>query len=278
MGQRIGIVAGGGRFVPAAIRDFERRGTACVVAGVEGEASRRLVRLASVFQWVNIGGPFEMISFFRANGVDSVLLLGKIRQSTVTGAENSGRDPRRLLAGRADDTATVVLRAAVAFLESQGMRVLDPGALLEPYLCGPGLLTQTRPPAAAEADIDFGLPLARRLADLDIGQTLIVRRRAVVAVEGMEGTDAAVRRGAKIGGAGFSVVKAGRTVQDMKLDVPAVGLDTVRAIVRAGGAALALDAAKVAFFQKSEAVALADRHGLAIVARERPEAGEASVG
>lgn len=278
MGQRIGIIAGGGRFIPAAIRDLERSGTACVVAGVEGEASRRLARLASVFRWVNIGEPLETITFFRENGADSVLLLGKIRPSTVTGAENSGHDPLRLLAGRPDDTATVLLGAAVAFLESQGMRVLDPGAILEPYFCGPGLLTQTRPPEAAEADIDFGLPLARRLADLDIGQTLVVRRRAVVAVEGMEGTDAAVRRGARIAGAGFSVVKAGRTVQDMRLDVPAVGLDTVRAIVRAGGAALALDAAKVVFFQKREAVALADRHGLAIVARARPEAKETSVG
>jgi hypothetical protein len=219
-----------------------------------------------------------MVAFFRKNGADSVLMLGKIRPSTVTGAENSGRDPRRLIAVRPDDTATVLLRAAVAFLESQGLRVLDPGAFLEPYFCGPGPLTQTRLPEAAEADIDFGLPLARRLADLDIGQTLVVRRRAVAAVEGMEGTDAAIRRGARLAGAGFSVVKAGRTVQDMRLDVPAVGLDTVRAIVRAGGAALALDAARVVFFQKSEAAALADRHGLAIVARERPEAKEASLG
>ena len=278
MGQRIGIIAGGGRFVPAAILDFQKRGMTCVVAGIEWEASRRIARIASVFQWVSIGEPLRAASFFKENGADSVIMLGKVRPSAISRAENLDRETRLLLDSLKDQSATAVLRAAVAFLGSQGIRVLDPGPYLEPYFCEPGQLTQTGPPAAAEADIDFGLPLARRLADLDIAQTLVVRRRAVVAVEGMDGTDATIRRGAKIAGAGFSVVKAGRTVQDMRLDVPAVGLDTVRAIVRAGGAALGLDASKVAFFQKSEAVILADSHGLAIVARSAQGINEGAGG
>ena len=266
MGQRIGIIAGGGRFVPAAVQEFKKRGTFCVVAGVEGEASARLARTASVFRWINIGNPVGAVSFFRENGVDGVLLLGKVRHTSITGAEALGQDPRRFLAGPVDDTATVLLRAAAAFLESQGLRVLDPGPLLRPYFCDPGPLTRSPVPEAAAADIEFGLPLARRLADLDIGQTLVVRRGAVAATEGLEGTDAAIRRGARLAGPGFSVVKAGRTSQDLRFDVPAVGLDTVRAIVRARGSALAIDAGKVAFFQRSEAVGLADRSGLAIVA------------
>lgn len=278
MGQRIGIIAGGGRFVPAAIHDFQKRGMTCVVAGIEWEASRRIARIASVFRWVKIGEPFRAASFFKENGTDSVFMLGKVRPSAVFRAESLDRDSGRLLNSLKDQSATAILRAAVGFLESLGIKVLDPGPLLAPYLCEPGWLTRTRLPEAAEADIDFGLPLARRLADWDIAQTLVVRRRAVVAVEGMDGTDATIRRGAKLAGAGFSVVKAGRTVQDMRLDVPAVGLDTVRAIVRAGGAALGLDAAKVVFFQKSEAVELADSRGLAIVARRAQGVEEAAVG
>jgi hypothetical protein len=277
MGQRIGIIAWEGRFVPAAIRDFQKHGLTCVVAGIEREASRRISRIASVFQWVALGEPLRAISFFRENRADSVMLLGKVRPSAISRPENLGRDSRRLLDGLQDQSATVILRAALAFLESQGIKVLDPGPFFEPYLCEPGLLTQTGLPAPAEADIDFGLPLARRLADLDIGQTLVVRRRTVFAVEGPEGTDAAIRRGAKFAGPGFSVVKAGRTVQDMRLDVPAVGLDTVRAIVKAGGAALGFDASKVAFFQRQEAVALADSRGLAIVARPAADAKEVAV-
>ena len=278
MGQRIGIIAGGGRFVPAAIRDFQKRGLTCIVAGIEREASPRIARIASVFQWVGLGEPLQAVSFFRENRADGVMLLGKVRPSAVYRTENLSRDSRRLLDGLQDQSATVILRAAVAFLESQGIKVLDPGPFFEPYLCEPGLLTQTGLPAPPEADIDFGLPLARRLADLDIAQTLVVRRRTVVAVEGPEGTDAAIRRGARLAGPGFSVVKAGRTVQDMRLDVPAVGLDTIRTILKAGGAALGIDASKVAFFQRREAVALADSRGLAIVARPAAGPKEAPVG
>jgi DUF1009 family protein len=116
-------------------------------------------------------------------------------------------------------------------------------------------------------DIDFGLGIARQAADLEIGQTLIVRDGAVVAVEGMEGTDRTIQRGGRLVGPGFVVVKAGRTSQNIKIDLPAVGLDTVKTMLRAGGAALGLEAGKIAFFQKQAAVSLADAHGASIVVR-----------
>jgi DUF1009 family protein len=116
-------------------------------------------------------------------------------------------------------------------------------------------------------DIDFGLGIARRAADLEIGQTLVVKDGAVVAVEGMEGTDRAIQRGGRLAGPGFIVVKAGRTSQDMRLDLPAVGLDTIKTLLRAGGAALGIEAVKVAFFQRQAAVGLADAQGASIVVR-----------
>jgi DUF1009 family protein len=116
-------------------------------------------------------------------------------------------------------------------------------------------------------DIDFGLRIARKAADLEIGQTLVVKEGAVVAVEGMEGTDRTIQSGGRLAGPGFVVVKAGRTSQDMKVDLPAVGLDTIKILLRAGGAALGLEAGKVAFFQKQAAVRLADARGASIVVR-----------
>jgi DUF1009 family protein len=275
MGKRIGILAGAGRFVPAAIADLRKRGHDCVVAAIEGEASPRLARAGEKFRWFSLARPGAAAAYLRENGVAGILMLGKVRPSTVYGLENS--DPS-LLAGLSDRSATAILRAAVAFLESQGLRVLDPVPFLKAYLCPPGTLTRTEPPPAVLEDIDFGLPLARRLADLEIGQTVIVRRKAVVAVEGMEGTDLTIRRAARIAGGGFSVAKAGRTRQDMRLDLPAVGLDTVRAVVRAGGAAIGLDAGRVAFFQRSEAIALAEAHGVAITARPITAEKEVTVG
>jgi hypothetical protein len=116
-------------------------------------------------------------------------------------------------------------------------------------------------------DIGFGLRIAREVADLEIGQTVVVKNGAIVVVEGMEGTDRAIQRAGRLAGPGFIVVKAGRTSQDMRIDVPAVGLDTVKTLLRAGGAALGLEAGKVAFFQKHEAVSLADAQGVSVVVR-----------
>jgi hypothetical protein len=278
MGRRIGIIAGAGRFVPAAVADFQKQGMTCVVAGIEGEASRRLAVIAGNFQWIRLTEPSKAAEFLRRNGADEVMLLGKVSPSAVIRSENLDPASRAILMGLRDLSATSVLRAAVVFLESRGLKVLDPREFLDPYLFAAGTLTKAGPTASADADIDFGLPLARRLADLEIGQTMVVRNRAIVAVEGMDGTDATIRRAGKLAGVGFSVVKAGRTSQDMRLDVPAVGLDTVRALVRAGGAALGLDAGKVAFFQRQEAVALADARGVAIVARSLEKLEEAQVG
>jgi DUF1009 family protein len=275
MGQRIGIIAGAGRFVPAAIADFRKRGLDCLVAGIEGEASPRLARAGGKFQWVSLAEPGRAAAYLRENGAAEVLMLGKVGPAAVFRLDS--RDAR-LPAGLRDRSATTILQAAVAFLEAQGLTVLDPGPFLEPYLCAPGTLTKREPPVPALADIDFGLPLARRLSDLEIGQTIVVREKAIIAVEGMEGTDQTIRRAGTIAGGGFSVVKAGRTRQDMRLDLPAVGLDTVRAVVRAGGTAIGLDAGRVAFFQKREAIALAEAHGVAIAARSIPAEKEVAVG
>jgi DUF1009 family protein len=129
------------------------------------------------------------------------------------------------------------------------------------------VLTRATPPRAVLEDIAIGLKVARQAADLDIGQTVVIKNGAVVAVEGMEGTDRAIRRGGRLAGPGFVVVKAGRTSQDMRIDVPAAGLDTVKTLLQAGGVALGIEARRVAFFQKREAISLADSQGASIVVR-----------
>jgi len=110
--------------------------------------------------------------------------------------------------------------------------------------------------------------LARSIADLDIGQTIVVKDKAIVAVEAMEGTDETIRRAGRLAGPGIVAIKVGRTRQDMRIDVPAVGLETMRVLVAVHGAALVFEAGRVPFFQKEEALALADANGIAVLARE----------
>ena len=267
MGRGIGIIAGSGRFVAGAVSELRRSGLRCVVLGIEGESRPGLKSAADAFSSVKPGELGRALAFFRDQQVSEIILLGKVRPGIVFQQENFDAETWRRLGGVKGRSATAVLEAAFAFLEAQGFNVLSPGPLLAPYFCGPGVLTRADPSPAALRDIDLGLGIARQAADLEIGQTLVVKDGAVVAVEGLEGTDRAIQRGGRLGGPGFVVVKAGRTSQDMRLDLPAVGLDTVKTLLRAGGAGLGIEAGKVAFFQRQAAVCLADAEGASIVVR-----------
>jgi len=267
MGRRIGIVAGSGRFVAVAVSDLRRAGLRSIVLGIEGETRPGVKRAAEVFAMVKPGELGKALAFFKDNEVTEIMFLGKVRPGVVFRPDLMDAEARKLLRGVKERSATSLLEAAFGFLEASGLRVLNPASLLESYFCRPGVLTRKIPSANLLRDIDFGLRMARRTADLEIGQTLVVKGGSIVAVEGIEGTDMTIRRGGRLAGPGFVVVKAARTSQDMRLDVPAVGLDTVKTLVRAGGAALGFEAAKVAFFQREAAVALADARGAAIVAR-----------
>jgi DUF1009 family protein len=267
MGRGIGIIAGSGRFVAEAIAGLRRSGLRCAVLGIKGESGPGLKGAADAFLSVAPGELDRAVTFFKSRGVSEILLLGKIRPDVVFGRENFEETAWRRLERVGTRSAPAVLEAAFALLEAQGLKILSPGPLLAPYFCRPGMLTRTDPSPAELRDIDFGLDIAREAADLEIGQTLVVKDRAVVAVEGMEGTDRAILRGGRLAGAGFVVVKAGRTIQDLRVDVPAVGLDTVKTLLRAGGTALGLEAGKVAFFQREAAVSLADARSASIVVR-----------
>lgn len=267
MGRRIGLIAGSGAFVSGVVSELGRRGTRCVVLGIKGEFSPRLKDASEAFLSVKPGELLRAIAFFKKHGVTRLLLLGKVWPGVVFRRRNFDPETWGRLEKIRERSASGVLEAGIAFLEAQGFKVLSPGPFLAPYFYRPGVLTRSAPPRDALDDIRFGLRIAGQLADLEVGQTLVVKAGVVVAVEGTEGTDRAILRGGRLAGPGFVVVKAGRTSQDLRVDVPAVGLDTVKTLVRAGGAALALEAGKVAFFQKEEAVGLADAHGASILIR-----------
>jgi DUF1009 family protein len=267
MGRGIGIIAGSGRYISSLLSEVRRSGLSSTVAGIRGEADPCLAEKADVFDWFRPGEAARVISFFKKHRVREVIMAGKVRPGALFQKENFDPLSRHLLENLEEKSPAALLKAVANLLEARGLRVLSPYAVLKSAFCRPGILTETAPSAALLGDIDFGLKMARRLADMDIGQTLIVKDRVIVAVEGLEGTDQAIKRGGKLAGPGFVAVKAARTAQDLRLDVPAVGLDTVRSLVRAGGAALGLEASRVAFFQKEKAVALADSRQVAIVAR-----------
>lgn len=267
MGRGIGIIAGSGTFVVGAVSELRRSGLRCAVLGISGEANPGLKSASNAFLSAGPGELGRALAFFKKQSVSEILLLGKVPPGAIFRRENFDAETWRRLERLKARSASGILEAAIDLVEDQGFKVLSPGPVLAPYFCKPGVLTRTAPTAAMLKDIGFGLRIARKTADLEIGQTLVVKDGLVIAVEGMEGTDKAIQRGGRLAGKGFVAVKAGRTSQDIRIDVPAVGLETLKALLRAGGAALGLEAGKVAFFQREEAVSLADTYGASIVVR-----------
>jgi DUF1009 family protein len=269
MGSRIGLIAGSGDFPLIALAEAKAKGlfTAVLSAGA-GEPEELRVR-ADVWARLDPLRPTEAAAFLKKHGIRDVLLAGKFDPALIFRPEGRDAAARAAVRGAPDRRPAGLAERAIAFFDAQGFRVVDPSPFLEPFLCPEGLLGATEPSAGARDDMAFGWPLARVLADQDIGQTLVVKDRMVVAVEGLEGTDEAVRRGGRLAGPGVVVLKRARTGQKAGVDFPAVGLGTVRTLVEAGASALCLEAGRTAFFQREEAVALADSKGIALTGRRK---------
>ncbi len=267
MGERIGVIVGAGNFPLLALAEAKRQGYSCVVAGLRGEARREIETGAEICAWFSAAELGRLTAFFKERGIRRILLAGKIDPRSVFSPEAPDAAARALLDKAPDRTPSGLIGTLIEYLAGQGLAVMDPEAWLAPYFCSPGVLTANAPTANVLADIEFGWDRARRLADEEIGQTLVVKDRAVIAVEALEGTDEAIKRAGRLAGEGVVVLKVARTGQDMRIDVPAVGAETMRSLIRVAAAALCFETARVAFFEREESLALAEANRIAVLVR-----------
>ncbi len=267
MGRRLGVIAGSGEFPFQLLSEACSEGYDCVVAGIKGEAEPSLAGTAGVLKWFDVQDIEKLISFFRENGVSEAVFAGKIDPSLIYRNKALKEMLSSVMEKGKDRGPTSLIETTIKVFSSHGVAIKDPTPYIAAAFCKEGVLTKTKPTAEAAEDIDFGWEIARRLADWDIGQTVAVKGKAVVAVEGMEGTDEAIKRAGYLAGEGIVVIKVSRSRQDPRIDLPAVGLNSVKSLVQAGGQTLCFEAGKIPFFQKSEALALADSHGVSVVAK-----------
>lgn len=268
MGQRIGIIAGSGEFPYLVLKEAQRQGYVCVVAGVKGEAEKGLQDKVDIFEWIGVSEALSLVSFFKNNNVKEALFAGKVDRRLIFDKDKFSKTALKLLARSKERSPAAIIKTIISFLEREGINIKDPRVFIASSFCHEGVLTETMPSPEVEDDIAFGWKVAKIIADLDIGQTVIVKDKAVVAVEGMEGTDEAIKRGGRLAGKGTIAVKVSRTFQDARVDLPAVGLNTVTSLVEAGGRALCFEAQKMPFFQKEQAIALAQANNISIVVKK----------
>jgi DUF1009 family protein len=268
MGKRLGVIAGSGDFPFHVCEKAQKLGYRCVVAGIRGEAERTIGEKVSVFEWFDIPEITKLVAYFQNNGVREAVLAGKIDHRIIYQNKELGKMLPGLLGQGKERTPTVLIQAVLKIFSEQGITIQDPTKYIASAFCKPGILTKTKPSVDVEEDIFFAWKIAKKLADLDIGQTVAVKDKAVVALEGMEGTDETIQRGGELAGEGIVVVKVSRSSQDPRIDLPAIGLETIKVLVKSRGKALVFEAEKIPFFQKNKALSLADAHRVSIIAEK----------
>jgi DUF1009 family protein len=252
-------------------------GLPVVCVGIRGEAPAELRGMVHRFYWSRLGALGRVIRCFRREGVERVVMAGKIhkvRLFTPMRWLHFLPDWRMLRfwyrRRRPDNRDDTLLLGIIREFEEDGMRFESALDICSELLVKPGVLTRRRPSESEQQDIDFGWTLAKEMGRLDVGQSVAVKEKAVLAVEAIEGTDQAIRRaGTLCPAGGFVVVKVAKPQQDMRFDVPTVGPSTIESIHQAGGKVLAIEAGKTIFLDQDQTLALANRSGLAVVAVER---------
>ena len=268
MGCRIGIIAGSGEFPSLILKEAQKLGYSCVVAGIKGEAEASLKDKVGVFEWIDVGEIMNLVSFFKKNGVKEAVFAGKIDPRIIFKREKFNETSHRILAQGEERSPTTIIKSIIDFMSREGIQITDPTPFITSSFCREGILTETKPSPESEEDIAFGWGIAKHIADSDIGQTVVVKDKSIVAVEGMEGTDEAIKRGGRLAGKGTVVVKVSRSFQDARIDLPAVGLNTVKSLIEAGSKALCFEAHRIPFFQKEESLSLADDNKISIIVKK----------
>lgn len=264
MRDRIGIIAGGGQFPLLLARAAQEKGCRVVVAAHEGETLPELVTVADCFCWVRLGQLGKIIRFFKKEGIVETVFAGTITKTSIfqdIRPDIKGLSLWGTINVKQDDA---ILRAVADALECEGIKVLDSTLYLEHLLFPTGVLTRKKPSAKQLKDIEFGLSIARAIGVLDIGQCVVVRNCTVLAVEAIEGTDAAIRRGGLLGKEKVVVVKVKKPDQDFRFDLPAIGCATLRTMMEVKASVLAVEAGQALLFDRQEMVRLADQAGIVV--------------
>lgn len=265
--EKIGIIAGNRRFPLVFAAAAKKRGYYLVAVAVKGDTSCRLSGLVDKIYWLRISEFSRIFEIFKAEGITKIVMAGQISPYRLFSKEVA-KDAQlnSLLAGLKDRKADTIFGAIAQRLNQAGFELLDSTLFLNDFLPGKGTLTKKEPNPKEWEDIYFGLDLAKRLGDLDIGQTVAVKDKAVVAVEALEGTDNLIRRAGRIARPGMTLVKVSKPKQDKRFDVPVVGLNTVKNLIKVKACCLAIEAEKTLFLDRVASLKLADKKALIIVA------------
>jgi DUF1009 family protein len=304
--MRYGLIAGNGKFPLLVAQGARRAGDSLSVAAIHEETDPVIERLADRVEWVGIGQLGKMIRFFKDEGVEQAIMAGQVRHVQIFSRAVPDARMLKLLWKLPRRNTDSLIGAIANELRSEGIELIDSTHFMQDHLAEVGTLTERQPDERERGDIEYALGIAKEIATLDLGQTIVVRSKACVAIEAMEGTDATIRRAgeltrvgpeapalhdaaesttasrpsgigrglanllrgkrANLAGGRLTVVKLAKPDQDMRFDVPVTGLPTIETMIAAGATCLCISAGKTLMFDRAEMLSLANQNGIAIVA------------
>jgi hypothetical protein len=262
-----GLIAGNGRFPFLVLEGARSQGINMAVIAIKEEADADLATFTPRLHWVSLGELSKTVDLLHQEGVTKLVMAGQVKHNKIFSAIRPDWKLAKLLLALPKKNTDSLIGAVAKVLEDEGIRLVDSTVFLKPLLPEAGVLTLRAPNEGESADMLYGLGVARNIAAMDVGQTVVVSSQACVAVEAMEGTDETITRAARIvAGKSLVVVKVSKPKQDMRFDVPVVGLPTIATMKNCGATALAIDAQRTLLFDREALIAAANEAGIAIQA------------
>jgi len=266
--HKIGLIAGNGKLPFLFAMAARRQNKHVVAAAIRGDTSPLLRFGVHQFAWFHAGELKKLFDYFRRQGVREVVMAGQVNPGNLF-VQNIAMDEefRSLFQALENRKADTIFSAVAEKLHNNGMQLLNSTILFQDYLARDGILTRREPTDQEWADIDFGQKIAKSMGGLDIGQTVVIKDKAVVAIEAMEGTDRCILRGGRIVRQGAVIVKMSKPQQDQRFDVPVIGLRTIQVMRKVKASCLAIEAGKTLVINENQCIRLANNSNITIVSR-----------
>jgi hypothetical protein len=271
--ETLGLLAGIGHLPVDVAQSAKALGYKVVAIAVVADTDPELPENADVFYTINVGKVGKILQTLKEHGVQNVTMIGKVTKEVLykNGVVIPDLTTIRVLASLPDRNDDTIMNAVVKLIEDAGMHVMDQTQLIKPLLPEAGVLTQRQPTEQEWQDMQFGFRMAKELGRLDIGQTVVVKNRAVMALEAIEGTDACILRGGFLGKGGVIVAKTAKPAQDNRFDMPSVGTITLTSMIHAGATGIVIEAGRTLLVDRKRTLAMADEKGITIVAMNESE-------
>jgi len=267
--MRYGLIAGNGQFPFLVVERARKAGASLAVVAIKEETDARIEQVADTLTWVGIGQLGRMISFFKNQGVTQVIMAGQVKHVQIFSGSIPDLRMVKMLWNLPRRNTDALIGGVANELAKEGIELIDSTFFIHDQLAAEGVLTKRKPNDAELENIEYGLHIANEIARLDLGQTIVVRAKACVAIEAMEGTDSTIKRAGELANGKLTVVKVAKPDQDMRFDVPVIGVPTIMTMIDAGATCLSITAKKTLIFDRDEILDLADKHKICIVGSGR---------